>query len=87
MLALNELEILIAVSLFIMFIKLIFFLKLTKKFGVIIRIIELCFYDLLNFLLILFIEVLAFVFVFFILFEDNNTNFGDIWLTLSSCKI
>jgi hypothetical protein len=58
--ALDEVENAIAISLFIMWIKLIFFLKMTKKFGVIIRIIELCFVDLANFLLIILIELCAF---------------------------
>ncbi len=79
---LNNLENIIAVSLFIMWIKLIFFLKLTKKFGVIIRIIELCFLDLANFLLIILIELFAFTIVFSILFEDVNEQFGDIYLTM-----
>jgi hypothetical protein len=84
--ALDDLENVIAVSLFIMWIKLIFFLKMTKKFGVIIRIIELCFVDLANFLLIIVIELFAFAIIFSILFEDVNAQFGDIYLTLRTSK-
>jgi hypothetical protein len=69
---LNDLENIIAVSLFILWIKLIFYFKMTKKFGVIIRIIELCFVDLVNFLIIILIELFAFSIVFSILFEDTN---------------
>ncbi len=70
--ALDTIENVMAVSLFIMWIKLIFFMKMTKKFGVIIRIIELCFVDLANFLLIVIIELFAFAIIFSILFEDVN---------------
>jgi hypothetical protein len=57
-------------------------MKMTKKFGVIIRIIELCFVDLANFLLIILIELFAFTIIFSILFEDVNILFGDIFLSL-----
>lgn len=51
-------------------------MKLTKRFGILIKIIELCLYDIVNFILIFVLQLLAWSAIFFSLFSQSSTNFS-----------
>jgi hypothetical protein len=61
-----------------MWIKLIGYLKLTQRFGLLIKTIELMIFDLLNFMLIFMILILAFATIFWNSFENYNTDYNGL---------
>lgn len=57
------------IFIFLMWIKLLLYLKLFKTFGAIIKIIELMIKDILNFIIIFMINIAAFSTTFYIFFD------------------
>jgi hypothetical protein len=80
----NSIEKGFAVSIFLIFLKLLLQMKQTKRFGLLIQIMELCIQDIGNFIVIFLLEICAFSVLFFILFSDANEDYATFELTLKT---
>ena len=81
----KTLEEMIAVFIFLIWIKFITYLKLIKQFGTIIKVIEVMMTNLLNFFVLFGIIILAFASICFNLFDQYNPAlYGTFWVTLRS---
>ena len=65
-----------------LWVKLLGFLKLTKKFGLLIKIIEYMIVDLISFFVIMVIIILAFATVFWNAFTDSNDDYKNLYKTI-----
>lgn len=59
----------------LMWLKMLGYLKLTKRFGVLLKIIEYMVMDLVNFFVIYMILILAFGTIFWNTFDESNTEY------------
>ena len=73
-----------AVTLFmvLLWLKVLGFLKLTKRFGVLLKIIEIMVGDLVNFFVIYIILILAFGTIFWNSFDESNSEYTTYVKTL-----
>ena len=79
----REMEEMIAVFIFLIWIKFITYMKLIKQFGTIIKVIEVMMTNLMSFFVILGIIILAFASICFNLFDQYNPEqYGTFWVTL-----
>jgi hypothetical protein len=78
------LEQVMTIFLLFMWLKVIAFLKLTKRFGVIIKIMENMVFELLTFFIILCIMILAFATIFYNIFDKANTNYSTFGRTVTA---
>ena len=72
----------ILVFLFVMWIKFYVYLKLTKTFGYVIKIIEIMIYELLNFFLIFSVIILAFGVICYDLLDSSHYRFSSFELSI-----
>lgn len=79
----THLEKVMTFFIFIMWFKFIIYLKLTKRFGIVVKVIENMSMKLGIFMVVLCIVILAFASVCFYLFDQYNPEqFGTFWITL-----
>lgn len=80
----NEIEKTMLFFSFLMWIKFFVYLKLTKSFGYLIKIIEIMIKELIYFLIIFAITILAFSILAADLFQDSNQKFVDFEISVRS---
>ena len=79
----RKMEEMLAVFIFLIWIKFITYMKLIKQFGTIIKVIEVMMTNLMSFFVILGIIILAFASICFNLFDQYNPEqYGTFWVTL-----
>ena len=81
----SDLEKVLAFFIFIMWFKIILYVKLTERFGVVVKVIENMIMKLGVFMIVLAIIILAFASICMNIFDkDDPENYGNFWVSLRS---